>query len=427
MAIDRGATPVSGTGTSVTINSTTAGRRLMIGLIFRDTGDDDVPSVTCTGEDIVLLGSLARNLSTDYTVGIYTIKSLATGGNKQINVDTAGTERAIYVAEYTETDTSVNGGTPVSKTGSLLDHDLSITTTAANSLIFALLVTGSVPAVNPPTGYSTVASQPFYDYSFCYDDTDSGAVGARTIVFDAGGNTSSLSIAVEIPQVSALPPDAPTVLAPGALTTTGATCYWNDVTGETGYDVEVAASPYSSWSAVSGSPTAAGVTSLAATGLSNATNYKFRVRSKNANGDSSWVESAVFLTQTPVKLRPASDITVGSWTSSLGGALYAALDETSPDDGDFVSITGTGTFEVKLGPAVDPAVSYGHTIRYRLQGDGAKTFTARLVQGTTIRSTDPTVRVPAAGSWTTYSWTLTAGEADAITDYTDLRVRITVA
>lgn len=228
--------------------------------------------------------------------------------------------------------------------------------------------------------------------------------------------------------VSIVTPTAPTSVTAGSLTTTGATANWVDASNnETGFDVQIAAGPsYSSWSTVAGSPVAANVTSLAATGLSNATSYKFRVRAF-ASGQSSWVESDAFLTQTPVKLRPSADITVGSWAPSTGTSLFAVLDESSPDDGDYVSITGTGTFEIQLTVGVDPTASYGHTVRYRIQGDGAKTFTVRLIQGTTIISTDPTVRVPPAGSWTTYEWTLTAGEANAISNYADLRGRVTVA
>lgn len=235
-------------------------------------------------------------------------------------------------------------------------------------------------------------------------------------------------IAVAV-QPGAAPPTEPSSVTAGSLTTTGATANWVDSSGdETGFDVEIAAGPsFSSWSAVTGSPVAAGVTSLAATGLSNATAYKFRVRAKNGAGNSSYTVSDEFLTQTPVKLRPSADITVGSWAPSTGTSLFAVLDESSPDDGDYVSITGIGTFEIQLTVGVDPTASYGHTVRYRIQGDGAKTFTVRLIQGTTIISTDPTVRVPPAGSWTTYEWTLTAGEANAISNYADLRGRVTVA
>ena len=225
------------------------------------------------------------------------------------------------------------------------------------------------------------------------------------------------------------PPNDPSNVTVGNLTTTGATIQWQDNSGdETGFDVEVALGPaFSSYVAVSGSPTSAGVTSIDVSGLTNGAAYRARVRAKNGAGNSNYVESEDFTLQTPVKLRPIADITVGSWTPSTGSTLYGVLDETSPDDNDYASIAGNGTMEVKFGTALDPGVSYGHTVRYRLQGDGVKSFTVRLMQGATIISTDPTVRTPPNGSWNTYSWTLTSTEADAITDYSDLRLRVVVS
>jgi hypothetical protein len=93
-------------------------------------------------------------------------------------------------------------------------------------------------------------------------------------------------------------PTAPTGVTAGSITALSATCSWTDASSdETGFKVEYAPSPYSSWTALSGSPTAANATSLA-TGnvLAPGTTYKFRVASTNANGDSAWVESNEFTT-----------------------------------------------------------------------------------------------------------------------------------
>jgi len=96
----------------------------------------------------------------------------------------------------------------------------------------------------------------------------------------------------------AVPPTAPTGVTAGSVTALSATCSWTDASGdETGFKVQYAPSPYSSWTTLSGSPTAANATSLA-TGnvLASGTTYKFRVASTNANGDSAWVESNEFTT-----------------------------------------------------------------------------------------------------------------------------------
>jgi hypothetical protein len=94
------------------------------------------------------------------------------------------------------------------------------------------------------------------------------------------------------------PPAAPTGVTAGSVTALSATASWTDNSAdETGFKVEYAPSPYSSWTTLAGSPTAANATSLA-TGnvLTDGTSYKFRVASTNANGDSAWVESNEFTT-----------------------------------------------------------------------------------------------------------------------------------
>lgn len=124
--------------------------------------------------------------------------------------------------------------------------------------------------------------------------------------------------------------------------------------------------------------------------------------------------------------RPDSNVTQASFT---GG--FAEIDEASPSDADFAWGTDNtaAELEVGLGNVTDPALSTGHTFRYRIaktndgvvDGAGSScTVTARLMQGATQIATD--TAKTATGTWTQYAYTLSSGEADAITDYTDLRL-----
>jgi hypothetical protein len=131
---------------------------------------------------------------------------------------------------------------------------------------------------------------------------------------------------------------------------------------------------------------------------------------------------------TPQRGRPASDISTGGWTSSLGGPLYDALNETTQDDGDYIYSPNnptTETFEVKLAAMSDPSSAAGHIFRIGLAALNLDTtFTLSLVQGespgTVLDSWDETVT---AGQTVTRSRTLDASVANSITDYTDLRLR----
>lgn len=124
--------------------------------------------------------------------------------------------------------------------------------------------------------------------------------------------------------------------------------------------------------------------------------------------------------------RPASDIATGGWLPSSGGDLYAMLDETSADDGDYIYSPDNPTsqqFEVKLGTITDPAVSTGHTIRFRLQAINLDTnFDLDLVQGTTVLDSW-TESVTVAAGVVQRERTLSGAVADSITDYSNLRVR----
>lgn len=124
--------------------------------------------------------------------------------------------------------------------------------------------------------------------------------------------------------------------------------------------------------------------------------------------------------------RPDSDVTVTSFT---GG--FSAIDEATASNADFAygANNTASELEVGLSNVTDPAASTGHIFRYRIAktnaglvdgGGSAVTVTARLMQGTTQIATD--TAKTATGTWTQYAYTLSGAEADAITDYADLRL-----
>lgn len=124
--------------------------------------------------------------------------------------------------------------------------------------------------------------------------------------------------------------------------------------------------------------------------------------------------------------RPDSNVTQTSFTNG-----FAAIDEATASDADFAygANNTAAELEVGLSNVTDPASSSGHVFRYRIAktnagtvdgGGNAVTVTVRLMQGTTQIATD--TAKTADGTWTQYAYTLSAAEADAITDYTDLRL-----
>mgnify|MGYP007132576074 CR=1 FL=1 len=135
------------------------------------------------------------------------------------------------------------------------------------------------------------------------------------------------------------------------------------------------------------------------------------------------------------KARPISDITVGNWRTQNDDAvsLFGQIDEAVADDGDFVKSPASPatieTYEALLSPVDDPLVATGHVIRYRLKknagGGDALSTRVRLMQGSTVIATWVHSNVDEIPE--IIAQTLSASEANAISDYSNLRLRFDVA
>ena len=139
--------------------------------------------------------------------------------------------------------------------------------------------------------------------------------------------------------------------------------------------------------------------------------------------------------------RPSADTNnSGNYTDQAGGStnLFATIDETAASDADYIR-TGTdptnAVYVTKLSNITDPVSSSGHILRVRAgtdvsSGGNQIDLTAQVRQGYVNESTLGTLIATltqtniSAGTFTTYSLTLSAAEADAITDYTALYLRI---
>jgi hypothetical protein len=145
--------------------------------------------------------------------------------------------------------------------------------------------------------------------------------------------------------------------------------------------------------------------------------------------------TAAFLEGAPTAqtARPTADSVDGNWLNeaSSGTNLYQSIDETTPSDTDYIQSEAgpaNSAVRLKIGSLTDPVSSTGHVIRWRTGKDstGGATInmTVKLYQGggntvgggTLIASFSRN----AVDALTTYEETLSGGQADTITDYTDL-------
>ena len=145
----------------------------------------------------------------------------------------------------------------------------------------------------------------------------------------------------------------------------------------------------------------------------------------------------------PQFARPDADTNnVDAYTDQAGGSasLFATIDEVTADDADYIRTVVSPTTDVivfRLSDVTDPVSSAGHIMRLRSATDVASggeslDFTLQLRQGYVSEASLGTLiatltRTGATGTtWTTTTYTLSAAEADAITDYTALFYRLLI-
>ncbi len=135
--------------------------------------------------------------------------------------------------------------------------------------------------------------------------------------------------------------------------------------------------------------------------------------------------------------RPSTDASIGGYKDQADGTtnIYAAIDEASPSDADYIKSAlapSNAPYVTKLSAIEDPQSSSGHIVRYRYAKNAAGgaqiDLTVQLRQGYVNEGSPGTLikewthtNIPE--TWTTQAQTLSAGEADSITDYTDLFLR----
>lgn len=130
-----------------------------------------------------------------------------------------------------------------------------------------------------------------------------------------------------------------------------------------------------------------------------------------------------FSTVTAQFLRPISDVSNSGWTPSTGTDLFSCIGETVRNDATYISATAPGAIcEVLLGTSSgDPLSSINHLPRIVMSA-GTGGIIVRLKQGATLIK--EWTYASLAATDTLYEPTLTSGEIDAITDYTNLRLEM---
>lgn len=221
-------------------------------------------------------------------------------------------------------------------------------------------------------------------------------------------------------------PTSPTGVSTSNITETGFDLSWTASTDDnavTRYDIYID-------DALDGSTTAS---PYSVTGLSSGTTYNYDIRALDASFNESDPATGSETTASSI-LTPNSDVSIATWTDEAAGTtnIYQSIDESTASDTDYISGNNNtnDTCEIGLSTITDPAQSTGHVISYRYRkdsaGGNARDLQVHLYQGATLIGSG-TAHTGISDTWTDGTFTLSAGEADTITDYSDLRLRFTAS
>lgn len=161
--------------------------------------------------------------------------------------------------------------------------------------------------------------------SYALSGLTSGTAYNAQVQTVCSSGSSSYSSAVTFTTTSTSSCNAPTGLAAGSITTSGATLSWTAVSGATSYSLQYKLASASTWTTVSTT-----ATSYALSGLASSTAYNAQVGSVCSSGSSAYSSAISFTTATPTG---CSDVYESNNTS--GNAV------TIPVNTDIVALIGS--------------------------------------------------------------------------------------
>lgn len=115
-------------------------------------------------------------------------------------------------------------------------------------------------------------------------------------------------------------------------------------------------------------------------------------------------------------------------TPGSGTAHWSDIDEVTPDGVAEIQEDDGSVYRGTLSDVTDPVSSADHILRcyaYR-SSNKANTFTMELYESGTQRATNSGATVTNGSPASAYTYTLSGTEADAITNYANLEIRLTV-
>ncbi len=144
----------------------------------------------------------------------------------------------------------------------------------------------------------------------------------------------------------------------------------------------------------------------------------------SSTGAAKWQGAQIMVYPVLPRATPVADASAGTWVAT---PLWQKVDETVRDDADFITGPNAAACTLTFADLTDPNTNVGHVVRYayRRQNATAASLLVELLQGASTVVASKTETIPAGDTFVESSMVLTTTQADAITDYADLHIRLT--
>jgi len=189
----------SGTTISVTYAGLTAGRGIVIGVVWYHA-TATISSITLTSEAnaTLLAGTLVRNAAlNDTALQIAHLREITVGGTKTITATLSATPSAgaIFAQEYSGQDTvDFSDAATNTGTGNSANPSITVTTNTDNDLIYSINVTNA-EAQTAGAGFTLVSTNTAFWWEATEDDVDVGVAGAKTVPWTHAAGDWAISAA----------------------------------------------------------------------------------------------------------------------------------------------------------------------------------------------------------------------------------------
>jgi hypothetical protein len=217
-------------------------------------------------------------------------------------------------------------------------------------------------------------------------------------------------------------PEVPVSSAATSITTTGFTINWSAVTGATSYSIDLSLDNFTTYVTGYNGKVVANAIPVIVTGLTQNTNYSYRVRATNSSGSSgiSAVINVLTYPDAPVATAATSATQTGftaNWQAVAGITEYR-LDVSNDDFATYLA--GFDNLSVTSGIAkAVPALTAGATYKYRVRAINATGPSAQsnVISIITLPGT-PLLPTPTGVTTTafTITWTAVAGADSYLLD-----------